>query len=222
MAAKNGHFEIVKLLVEHGAEIDDLTCAIGNQELTPIHIAAKNGHASIVNFILLHCKIPSKVANVPLKQSGSTSLHLAAMGGHIETARILLASGANFFAKNKYGDMFLHNAIRNEHTDFCEEILAYFLENSASLMKVDQLQEKYPLDIENNQEKCTPYMLAVLRELFKVADIFFDNKLANPHYQNQNNESVFDIVSKHKIRNVQKYIIEQGNKIKNFKPGVPT
>lgn len=118
--------------------------------MTPIHIASKNGHSSVVNFILIKSKNSAKLANTPLKQSGSMPIHLAAMGGFTETVKVLLASGAVFFAKNKFGDMFLHNAIRNEHTDFCLDILQYFVENSTTLMSVDQLNEKYPLDIENN------------------------------------------------------------------------
>jgi hypothetical protein len=35
-----------------GAVIEGIKCNVGNQELEPIHIAAKNGHGHIVNYIL--------------------------------------------------------------------------------------------------------------------------------------------------------------------------
>ena len=53
LAAKNGNLDIFKMLHEHGAHIEGEKCSIGgNQDLDPIHIAAKSGNALIVMYIL--------------------------------------------------------------------------------------------------------------------------------------------------------------------------
>lgn len=53
LAAKNGNLDIFQMLHENGALIQDVICSIGgNQDLEPIHIACKEGHLSIVNYIL--------------------------------------------------------------------------------------------------------------------------------------------------------------------------
>jgi ankyrin repeat protein len=70
-----------------------------------------------------------------------------------------------------HGDTFLHFAIRNDHSNFVIEILNYFIDRQDVILSLEEQQQPTPLDIENNQEQCTPHMLAVLRELFNVADL---------------------------------------------------
>ena len=49
IAAKGGFIEIFKLLHENGALIEGVKCSQGNnQDLEPIHIAAKEGRVEIV------------------------------------------------------------------------------------------------------------------------------------------------------------------------------
>jgi ankyrin repeat protein len=50
MAAQNGHLEIVKVLVGHGAEIDKVT----TYNSTPLLVAAQNEHLEIVKVLLDH------------------------------------------------------------------------------------------------------------------------------------------------------------------------
>jgi len=71
-----------------------------------------------------------------LQVSGSlsTPLHLAAYGGHYEICESLLNSGAHYLNGNKYGDTFLHIAIRHDHTEFLKNILQYFGNNSEILL----------------------------------------------------------------------------------------
>jgi ankyrin repeat protein len=51
LSAQNGHLEIVKLLLEHGADVKaktELFCE------TTLHLAARNGHFEIVKLLLEH------------------------------------------------------------------------------------------------------------------------------------------------------------------------
>ena len=63
-------------------------------------------------------------------------------------------------------------------------------------------QKNDAFDIENDQEKCTPYMLAVLRERFEIAEQLIKSGRADKYYRNQENETVFDIAKRLKIKNV--------------------
>ena len=76
---------------------------------------------------------------------------------------------------------------------------------------------QFPIDVENDQEKCTPYMLAVLRENFEAADFMLDNKLASPFFKNKQGDTVFDIVNRLRITNVQQYLVENSYKFEALK-----
>jgi ankyrin repeat protein len=49
LAAGEGHLEIVKLLLEHGADVNAKTAYE-----TALHLAAEKGHLEIVKFLLEH------------------------------------------------------------------------------------------------------------------------------------------------------------------------
>ena len=56
-----------------------------------------------------------QLANTRIKQTQSTAMHLAALGGHFEIVRLLIESGAKYNTKNLYEDTFLHIAVRHGH-----------------------------------------------------------------------------------------------------------
>ena len=94
--------------------------------MQPIHIAAKNGHRSIVDFLLSKTSRVAVMAQLPMAPSASQPLHLAAYEGHFYTCQALLEAGAVVSAKNRFGDTFLHIAARHDHTDFVVDIIDYF------------------------------------------------------------------------------------------------
>jgi len=47
-ASQNGHIDCVKLLVQHGAEVE--TCT--NKGETPLYWAVGNGHIEVVQFLI--------------------------------------------------------------------------------------------------------------------------------------------------------------------------
>ncbi len=83
-ASMNGHLEIVELLIEKGADVNDNI--IGT---TVLMCASLNGHIEIVEFLI------DNGADVNVRDSrGSNVLKYASKNGHEEIVRILKDAGA--------------------------------------------------------------------------------------------------------------------------------
>ncbi|KAK7867490.1 hypothetical protein R5R35_004498 [Gryllus longicercus] len=86
-----GHADIVKLLLEHGANLHSRATFTW----TPLHLAAHGGHAECVR-LLLGCGANTATDDV-LKR---TPLHWAACGGYVEAVQVLLEAGADVNARD--------------------------------------------------------------------------------------------------------------------------
>jgi ankyrin repeat protein len=118
------------MLHQHGAKIEGIRCSAGkNQDLEPIHIAAKEGNNLIVQYILNASKEVMKLARVKIQNTFSNPLHLTAYEGHFETAEVLLRSGSPLLAVNKFNDTVLHIAIRHSRTTFLKKIIGLVKEH---------------------------------------------------------------------------------------------
>lgn len=81
-ACRNGHENIVKVLLQHGANPNMLTrCG----QATPLHRAAYAGHLSIVNCLLKNGAVPSLCDD-----DGKSPLHKAAERGQLSICQRLL------------------------------------------------------------------------------------------------------------------------------------
>jgi ankyrin repeat protein len=90
-AANGGHAEVVKLLLEKGADVNVKRIGDG---ITALAVAAQNGHTELVNLLL------EKGAEVNAKSStGVTALILASQNGHTDVVKSLLAAKADINAK---------------------------------------------------------------------------------------------------------------------------
>lgn len=113
------------------------------------------GDFEVVKFTL-DCQDDEKSAIQSVaRQSFSSPIHMTAYGGNFDVLRLLVEKGAKLLAVNRAGDCLLHISIRVANADFSKKVVA--------LCQSLRLPE-CALDIENVQEKLTPYMLAVLRE----------------------------------------------------------
>jgi ankyrin repeat protein len=83
-ASENGHFEVVRLLTEKGANIN-LTNECGE---TPSHLAIAYGHSlQVLQFLA------EKGADLTkTNEKGEIPLHLAAMGQHLHIVQYLMQS----------------------------------------------------------------------------------------------------------------------------------
>jgi RNA polymerase sigma factor (sigma-70 family) len=88
LAAHYGHMEIVRLLVEHGADVNAVAQnSIGN---TPISAAGWSNHIDIVEYLLQN----GAEVDIPNKW-GSTALHRAVDASRVPLAELLLRHGAD-------------------------------------------------------------------------------------------------------------------------------
>jgi ankyrin repeat protein len=147
LAAKNGHFGAVELLLKKGAKLK------GAQEpgLTVLHSAAEGGHETVVKLLLdmgfdidtqtetkctaLHMAAEAgheAVVQVLLDSgaiadiktdSGWTALHGAAGCGHVAVVRLLLENGVDITAKENDGGTALHSAAACGHEDVVQLLL---------------------------------------------------------------------------------------------------
>jgi ankyrin repeat protein len=78
-ASRNGHVEVVRTLLEHGAD------AGADDNRLPLHVASKNGHVNVVRILLEH----------GADARGFTAMWLASKYGHVEVVRTLLEHGAD-------------------------------------------------------------------------------------------------------------------------------
>ena len=86
-ASRAGRLDIVKCLVENGANVNLLTR--GNQS-SPLHRASQQGHADVVEYLLKNGAI------VTLKDSdGFTPLHRAVLGNHNRVCKLLVSYDPN-------------------------------------------------------------------------------------------------------------------------------
>lgn len=111
LAAKRGHAEAVKMLAEAGADTEYHS---GNG-LTPLMEAASSGrnsetHAATVGSLIEAGADVSRENYV----NGNTALHYAAVTGNLQSAKLLVAAGANITAENQEGYTPMDYA--NKHT----------------------------------------------------------------------------------------------------------
>ena len=89
LAAREGHLEVVRLLLEAGVDKD----APNTDDRTALHIAAQEGHLEVVR-LLLEAGADKDAADTD-GWSGWPALLIAAKKGHLEVVRLLLDAGAD-------------------------------------------------------------------------------------------------------------------------------
>ncbi|KAF8251579.1 ankyrin [Wilcoxina mikolae CBS 423.85] len=98
-AASNGHYAVVDLLINRGADVS--IAGPGNR--TPLMAAASNGQAVTLRQLLDHGAEINTCAD-----GGFTAIHFAAQNGHLEIVRKLLDKGADLEAISEEGQTALH------------------------------------------------------------------------------------------------------------------
>lgn len=113
LACYFGHLEIVKYLVNHGADVN--RASSNSFHVAPIHSATAISDYEITAFLLEHG------ADVNAKQqSGVTPLHSAAHNGKLNIAKLLVDHGADIHAKTSEGKTPADMAFEKNYTEVGE------------------------------------------------------------------------------------------------------
>ena len=138
-AARGGHSACVEQLLDHGADhmIRDIN------EFTPLHEASYSGVFGCLatQQILLDRGAHINASTYKLF-SGSTPLHLAVKGNHMECVRELVKRGANIEARNNYRCTPAHEAAFHNHTS---DILRILVNDGGANIKASDHRHETPL-----------------------------------------------------------------------------
>ncbi|UJR15770.1 hypothetical protein I4U23_002704 [Adineta vaga] len=97
LACEQGHIHVVNTLLHNTSCQQMILNQIYNEQHTPLHLAAKNGHTEIVRLLLL-----SGIDINRLTTTDGTALHVACRNGRYETAKLLLECGIDIHLRNSY------------------------------------------------------------------------------------------------------------------------
>ena len=115
-AAGAGHFDVVRTLVGHGADVNHSTFT----NSTPLRAACFDGRLDIVQYLIEHkanIHIPNKYNN--------TCLMIACYKGHTDVALLLLEKGADPNARAHCGATALHFSAECGHVTLVKELVRY-------------------------------------------------------------------------------------------------
>jgi ankyrin repeat protein/ketosteroid isomerase-like protein len=107
VAARDGHEEIVRILIEAGAQVNATEPTFG---AVPLHKAVYNGHAEITRTLVA---VPGIDLDFQGATNGYTPLHDALWHGFEECSRVLLAAGARLDLVGHDGKTPLDVAVEN-------------------------------------------------------------------------------------------------------------
>ncbi|XP_063965688.1 ankyrin-2-like isoform X1 [Lytechinus pictus] len=163
-ASLHGHRDVVKALLEAGADIE-ITTDDGH---TPLHLAVEGDEPAVTKYLLEEGADMNKV-NV----RNMSPLHRAASRNHVDCARILINHGCNVNMQDYQKDTPLHDAITKNSVDVAE-----------LLLKVPSIDTS----IENGN-KFTPLQFAVIKgrlEIVKMVARHCPSSIAVPKQHGYN------------------------------------
>lgn len=121
LAARQGHLEISRLLLEKGADPNRMQNTTAR---TPLHLAVQHQHEQVTKLLLERGANPNLVARYG-KGETLAPLQLAARSGGGEIARLLLRYGARLGSRcSGCGSQLLHLAARTGHAGLARLLLA--------------------------------------------------------------------------------------------------
>ena len=116
LAAQGGYHEVVSLLLEKGAEVNNSAPFVG----TALTAASLHGHLDVAE-LLLRAGVDVNRAD---SEDGTTALMAAAEGGHVEIVSLLIQQGAKINLTNSEGISALYTAVESEHYEVARLLLS--------------------------------------------------------------------------------------------------
>jgi len=182
LAAFGGHLDIVKYLIEKGADLH----ATNKNNGTPLHAAASNGKLNVVEYLIEEKKVNLEVQD----KDGNTSLSLAARGGHLDVVEYLVEKGANLSVTNKSGNTPMYEAMSFD-------IVKYFAEKGANINAV-------------NKNGFTLLHVAAANGNLDVVKYLIEEKGTNIDAKDKNGNSPLDLATQNGYLDTVKYLAGKG------------
>ncbi|KAK3247294.1 hypothetical protein CYMTET_43203 [Cymbomonas tetramitiformis] len=161
-----GHATLLDIFLSSSPAFKQNLQKLAQRHNTPLHLAASNGHTTVVEALVkggafINAKDADEEVEAPGLLGGShhifwkrnTSLHLAALNGHLETVQALIAAGADIHAKNSREESPLHLAACGGAVPVLEALIT-----AGALAHVV------------DKEGCTPLHLAAYKGRTKAAE----------------------------------------------------
>ena len=143
LAAKEGHAQVVSLLLNTCNGYQIATMEQNMQGYAPIHLAALKGHLSIIQQIVNAEPPNSSISAVNARdKSNATALHLACFNGNVKVVEFLLAKGSDVNACQLQNKTPLHFAMVTVRID----VIQLLLECGADPLAIDY-KRRTPLSI---------------------------------------------------------------------------
>jgi ankyrin repeat protein len=120
VAAAKGHWQIVQILVDYGADINQ-----SFKKVTALHLASARGHVETVRYIL---SLPGILLMCTHAGEGSTPLHSAAVIGRADIVKLLLSHAdidININSTTRKRRTPLHEAVSSGHLRVVELLLQH-------------------------------------------------------------------------------------------------
>ncbi|XP_013417463.1 cortactin-binding protein 2 isoform X2 [Lingula anatina] len=193
LAVECGHFECLKLLLEHGANPNTSGKTDG---LTPLHAAAKLGQYGCLKLLLdHHAKINC------LDHQGWTPLVWSAYSGHTDICKLLLDSGARLDIKTSEGWTCAHAATQAGHTECIELLLTYrqgsqFRSSPKPTSQSAPLAELYDIVNVADVEGRTIAHMAAIKETKDCLTVMTTHCDLDLDCRDKNGRTVYDVASK--------------------------
>jgi ankyrin repeat protein len=177
-ASQEGYVEIIKLLVEFGADVEGCF----NDDMTALFNAAGHGNLDVVK-TLVECG-----ANVNKAQKAGTALHNASAYGHAQIVEFLIDRGADIKAVDEDGVSALQFALSNAHDEVADLLIA----KGAQKYVVDKDRMPHQIAISNavlarydscgfeNLNNAEQILACVLLLKFEVESHGFDGYYSSP------------------------------------------
>jgi len=150
-AAREGHLDILKFLIQEEPQVVDLKGSYGT---TPLIEVAFHGHLNIVKFLLSHQEVDIDSQD----NYGGSSLMAASLYNHTEVVEFLVQEGANIELKNKRGSHAAYFAAQKGNV----KVLKFLVQNAPDVVDMKGSNGRTPLGIaaEKGHLNVVKYLLA--------------------------------------------------------------
>jgi ankyrin repeat protein len=178
-ASYHGHVYVVKVLLEHGADIESKD----NRGQTPLHWAATYDRLAVVVELLnpndsngtttsILGKRKSRArANIEVKdRKGNTPLHFASLYDHLAIVKALVSAGADILVANDQGLLPIHQAVYRRKSEVSKYLLQHYYATTCRLPLHELLKDIFWIG-NHNSISAPPLRYAILKNVLGTDDV---------------------------------------------------